>query len=97
MKITLHSGAEQDLDAAVEFYEREGSPLIASRFLDDFKRLTSLLQEHPKIGSPRSHGKRGFPMRVFPYTVIYRIAEQEIVILVVKHHSRRPGYGGKRR
>ena len=35
-------------------------------------------------------------MKVFPYSVIYRAAAQEIVILVVKHDSRRPGYGGKR-
>lgn len=35
-------------------------------------------------------------MSVFPYTVIYRVLEGEIRILVVKHDSKRPGYGGKR-
>ncbi len=35
-------------------------------------------------------------MNVFPYTVIYRVAEDELRILVVKHDRRRPGYGGAR-
>jgi plasmid stabilization system protein ParE len=96
MKITIHPGAEQDLCEAAEFYEREGSPLVAGRFIAEFKRLVSLLREHPQIGSPRSKGRRSLSMKVFPYSVIYRAAAQEIVILVVKHDSRRPGYGGKR-
>ena len=64
--------------------------------LGEFKRLVSLLQAHPQIGALRSNGRRGFSMTVFPYTVIYRVASGEIVILVIKHDSRRPGYGGKR-
>lgn len=96
MKVTLHPAAEQDLQEAAAFYEREGSPLVASRFIAEFKRLATLLIEHPEIGSPRANGRRGFSMSVFPYTVIYRAAAGEIKILVVKHDNRRPGFGGKR-
>ncbi len=35
-------------------------------------------------------------MSVFPYTMIYRAGAEEITILVVKHDSKRPGYGGSR-
>lgn len=35
-------------------------------------------------------------MSVFPYTLIYRVTGAEIRILVVKHDSKRPGYGGTR-
>ncbi|MDR2220261.1 MAG: type II toxin-antitoxin system RelE/ParE family toxin [Methylobacillus sp.] len=72
MIITIHPEAEQDLREAAEFYKREGSSLIAARFINEFKRLISLLLKHPQIGSPRSKGRRGLSMRVFPYTVIYR-------------------------
>jgi len=96
MKITIHPGAEQDLREAAEFYKQRGSPLVAGRFIGEFKRLVSLLREHPQIGSPRSNSRRSLSMKVFPYSVIYRAASQEIVVLVVKHDSRRPGYGGKR-
>lgn len=96
MNITLHPAAEQDLLEAATFYEREGSPVVAARFVAEFKRLTSLLLEQPEIGSPRAHGRRGLSMRVFPYTVIYRASATEIRILVIKHDSKRPGFGGKR-
>ena len=96
MKVTLHPAAEQDIEDAANFYEREGTPMLAARFVAEFKRLAALLVEHPEIGSPRSKGRRGFSMNVFPYTVIYRVSANEITVLVVKHDSRRPGFGGKR-
>ena len=96
MTITIHPAAEQDLREAAEFYEREGSPLLASRFVQEFKRVVSLLAAHPQLGSPRTNGRRGFALSVFPYTVVYREGARETVILVVKHDSRRPGYGRRR-
>lgn len=96
MKVTLHPAAERDLLEAAVFYEREGSPALAVRFIAEFKRLAVLLMEHPEIGSPRTRGRRGFAMSVFPYTVIYRPGTDEIKILVVKHDNRRPGYGRSR-
>ena len=69
MKVTVHPAAEQDLQEAASFYEREGSPALAARFVAEFKRLAQLLIDHPEIGSPRSNGRRGFAMAVFPYTL----------------------------
>jgi toxin ParE1/3/4 len=96
MKLTLHPAAEDDIHQAAAFYEREGTPLVAARFVAEFKRLATLVSEHPDIGSPRSNGRRGFSMNVFPYTVIYRASDGEIKILVVKHNSKRPGFGARR-
>jgi plasmid stabilization system protein ParE len=69
MKATLHPDAEKDVAEAAEFYEREGSPALASRFIAEFKRVTQLLLSHPGLGSPRSNGRLAFPMRVFPSLV----------------------------
>ncbi len=96
MKVILHAAAEQDIQEAAAFYEREGTPMVAARFVAEFKRLATLLLEHPEIGSPRSDGRRGFSMSVFPYTVIYRASADEIKILVVKHDRKRPGFGAGR-
>lgn len=96
MKVVLHPDAEQDLQDAAAFYEREGSPALAAKFVAEFKLLTTLLIAHPDIGKPRANDRLGFPMKLFPYTVIYRANPNEIRILVIKHDSRRPGYGAKR-
>jgi plasmid stabilization system protein ParE len=96
MKIGLHPGAQRDLEEAALFYEREGSAAVAARFVAEFRRVSLVLVEHPEIGAPRSRGRRGFSLRVFPYTVIYRVGETEITVLVVKHDRKRPGFGGSR-
>jgi toxin ParE1/3/4 len=96
MRVTLHPGAEKDIQEAAEFYEREGSPGLAAKFIREFKRLTALIATHPDIGVPRASGLRSFSMNVFPYTVIYRALGDEIKVLVVKHDKKRPGYGAAR-
>jgi plasmid stabilization system protein ParE len=70
MRVSLHPGAERDLLETAAFYEREGSPALAMRFVAEFKRLAALITEHPEIGLPRKGGRRGFAVSVFPYTVI---------------------------
>lgn len=97
MKATLHPDAERDLTEAAEFYEREGSPILAARFVAEFKRVTELLLRNPELGTPRSTGRRFFPMRVFPYALVYRKVEDGIYVLVVRRHRRRPAFGGARK
>lgn len=92
----LHPAAEKDLEAAAEFYEQEASPAVAARFVQEFKRLASLLLEQPGIGAPCSNGRRGLVMNVFPYTAIYRATTQEVRVLVVKHDRKQPSFGDKR-
>ena len=99
MRVTLHPAAERDLQEAAMFYERDGSPALAARFIKEFRRVTALLTEQPMIGAPRGRGRRGLAMRIFPYTVIYRVRGEpvkEVKVLVVKHNRRRPAFGQTR-
>ena len=59
MRVRLHPAAEQDIEDAAAFYNREGSLRLAARFIAEFKRLVALLVEHPDFGSPRSKGRNG--------------------------------------
>lgn len=97
MTVTLHPGAQQDLEEAAAFYEQEASPAVAARFLSEFQRIARLLHDNPAIGTLRTRGRRGFPATGFPHTIIYRETPTGIHILVVKHDRRRPGFGGGRR
>ena len=96
MKVILHPGAEEDLLDAASFYEREGSPTLAARFVAEFKRVARLLSEYPEIGSPRSNGRRELSMSIFPYTLIYRSNDKEVKILVIKHDRKGPRFGNRR-
>lgn len=97
MRISLHPGAERDVAEAAAFYEREGSPALAARFIAEFKRVSLLLLDNPGFGAARGGGRRSFSTKDFPYAVIYRPTADGVRVLVVKHDKRRPGFGSSRR
>jgi len=96
MRVTLHPGAEADLAEAAGFYEAQASPVLAARFIAEFKRVAGLLLDNPGLGSLRSRGRRSYPLRLFPFAVIYRQIDDGVVILIVRHHRRHPGHGERR-
>jgi toxin ParE1/3/4 len=92
MKYSLHPEAEGYLrDAARFYFERAGSSLSQS-LLAEFEHSVGLLLEHPELGAPWRRGTRRFVMNRFPYSIIYIVSGEDLRILAVAHHSRRPGY-----
>lgn len=96
MTFSFHPGAQKDIADASDYYETQAGSFVAARFLEELNRVTLLLAEFPGLGTPISRKKRIFPLKTFPYSVIYRDLEDRIRILVVQHQHRRPGYGGAR-
>ena len=97
MSYSLHRGAELDLLEAARFYRREGGAKLANRFLDEFERVAGLLVRFPDIGTPAGDLCRVQSLHDFPYSVIYRVTEGHIRVLVVRGHLRDPEYGASRR
>ena len=97
MTFSLHPGAEHDIAKALDFYSEQAGPVVAGRFLEEFERVAKLLLEHPSLGTPTTKGRRTFPLKVFPYSVVYRDLESSIRILIVRHQHRKPGYAAGRR
>jgi len=93
---SLHRGAEQDPTDAFRFYKREAGSGVAARFLSEFERVVSLLEEFPEIGTPTSENRRSYPLTGFPDSVIYRDLEAGVRVLVVRHQSRDPELGEQR-
>ncbi|MDP2760955.1 MAG: type II toxin-antitoxin system RelE/ParE family toxin [Sideroxyarcus sp.] len=97
MTYSLHPGAEHDIANALDFYSEQAGLVVAGRFLEEFERVAKLLVEYSDLGTPTTRGRRTFPLKVFPYSVVYRNLESGIRILIVRHQHRKPGYTGGRR
>jgi toxin ParE1/3/4 len=91
MIVRLHIFADQELAAAAAFYEARAHGLGAD-FLAEAEATRDLLAAFPAIGPVLDHDIRRIAFRRFPYSYLYRIATEEIRVLAVMHHSRRPGY-----
>ena len=96
MTYSLHPEAARELEQALAFYRDQGGIGVARAFLVEFERVGKLLVLNPGFGTPTNGGRRSFPLRRFPYSLIYRSTGKDIRILVVGHQHRRPGYGSGR-
>jgi toxin ParE1/3/4 len=94
---SLHRGAEQDIANALNFYREHAGLRVAQGFLNEFERAAKLLVERPQLGSLTTKGRRVYPMRVFPYSIVYRELAHGILIIIVRHQRRKPGFGDARK
>jgi hypothetical protein len=70
MTPVFHPAAEQELAAAMEIGEERGFGLGAELLLE-VRRIVALLCETPNIGEPLDKHRRRFPLRRFPFGLIF--------------------------
>ncbi|MEK6282758.1 MAG: type II toxin-antitoxin system RelE/ParE family toxin [Acidobacteriota bacterium] len=98
MIYSLHPEAEEDLRDAAEFYRERAGNSLSQSLLAEFEQSVNVLLQHPGLGSPwRGGGRRRYLMKRFPYSLVYTVSREEIRILAVAHHNRRPGYWRERK
>jgi toxin ParE1/3/4 len=94
--LVVEDDADAELRAAIIRYEEE-RPGLGAQFWDEIQRTLALIQERPGIGERVRRARvkgiaRRFPVRRFPYFVIYREHPELIEIIAFAHHRQRPGY-----
>ena len=95
MKLSFLEPARADLEEAVRYYDGQRVGLGAessSAVQITLQRITDC----PTTWARISANIRRCPIRRFPYDVLYHVQADEIVIVAVMHHHRKPGYWKKR-
>jgi plasmid stabilization system protein ParE len=84
--------ASNELGAAVRWYE-EKRPGLGGELFDAVTNALSRIAQNPEIGARISADPRTRRLLVqkFPYHIVYRLTEAEIVVVAVAHLKRRPG------
>jgi len=90
MNLVYAPRALRDLES-IAAYLTERSPAAALTVLGAIKSSIDALSFFPQIGRRiDSAGHRRLPVLRYPYLVFYRIAGDELLILHIRHTSRRP-------
>lgn len=88
--------AVDEVEAVARWYaERSSTAAIA--FSDEIDAAESAIVRLPEAWPSFDHGTRRYLLRRFPYSVVYRVEPDRIVIVAVAHARRRPGYWRWRR
>ena len=98
MKLRIHRLAVEEIDHEVDYYE-SCSAGLGSELEEEIDAVLETILQFPRA----AHQWRDRPDRRlavldrFPFTLVYQIKADEIVILALAHTSRRPGYWSRRR
>jgi toxin ParE1/3/4 len=94
--VEYHPGARLDAVEAQDWYElhEEG---LGRRFQAALAAAEAFVRRNPSLGRPHEFGTRKWPLKTFPYTLIYSEEPAAIVIVAVAHFARDPGYWTGRR
>ena len=96
MNYSFHDRAIGDIAAAQEYYFQHAGAQVASRFNAELDRVINLLMANPGFGTPIARLRRAFPLKGFPYSLVYLTEGDELRILIVRHQRQRPGFASDR-
>jgi plasmid stabilization system protein ParE len=91
MQVRFLRPAEAEADEAVAYFDDQRNGL-GDRFEQDLLEAVEFVREHPLSGKPLTNRVRRFGLHTFRYNLVYVVDGDEIVIVAVAHHRRRPGY-----
>lgn len=89
-KIIISKLASLEITESIDFYElkRKG---LGKDFLNHLKSAFNILKSNPELFSiKRKSIYREMPLKRFPFTVVYEIIGDEVIIYSVFHTSRNP-------
>lgn len=93
MRIEYHPALEGELVEVRDYYNSQSQGL-GDNFVDDFERQVFLIASMPGRWMLVRDNIRRSLMKRFPYVILFRVIDHEIIrITVVKHERRHPGYG----
>ncbi len=84
--------AERELIDGALYYAREADAELGLAFIAEFERSVGVLCTYPRLGPVWRGSTRRFPLRRFPYSIIYQLRPDEIRVIALAHQSRSPGY-----
>jgi plasmid stabilization system protein ParE len=87
--------ADAEFQEQIAYFDQQSTGL-GDRFVADVEATVRNICEYPDSGSHLSRNVRKRVLRVFHYNILYLNEPEEVVVVAVAAHKRRPGYWRKR-
>lgn len=97
MNLEIIPQAQKDIAEAAKYYQERRAGLELD-FLSKVDAAVSTIARDPLRFEQVRPGIRRCFLERFPYGIYYRVPDADTVrVIIVRHHSRRPGFGMRRK
>jgi plasmid stabilization system protein ParE len=97
MRLEFHRQVASDVSRIMEYYENTAGPQLADEFYAELRICFNKAAESPQSYAIREGDLRRVNLERFPFHFLFRIVNEQVRILVIRHHKRRRSLGRDRR
>jgi plasmid stabilization system protein ParE len=97
MRLEFHKQVASDISRIMDYYENMAGPELADEFYVELQFFFQKAADSPESYRVHERDLRRVNLSRFPYHFLFRLVEDRVRILVVRHHKRRPSLGIHRR
>ncbi len=91
MKFRFLAPAEAEMMEAAAYYEMQVERL-GTNFLDIIEAAVGEISENPGTWPKNELGIQRRLVRRFPYSILYAVHENEVIIIAIMHQKQKPRY-----
>ncbi len=97
MRVEYHPLTVSDLNDAVVYYDQQRAGLGEELRSEVYAAIARIRANSSQYAVVEQEIRRCFVHR-FPYSVLFRLINEDAIrILIIRHHRRHPGFGLRRR
>ena len=89
MNTSFLDAAQSEFDDAIDYYD-EQQPGLGSEFAEEVGDALERVNHYPEAWSPLSPRVRRCVINRFPYSVLYEVRSEIIIIVAIQHHHQEP-------
>jgi plasmid stabilization system protein ParE len=89
--VRFHPAAAQEAESAYDWYAAR-DPNVADAFRDELQHAVEAVARNPLTWPRHAPRTRRYVFPRFPFSLIYRLRDDEPEVIAVAHAKRRPGY-----
>ena len=89
MRLEFHRLIASDISRIMDYYEDAAGPQLADEFYQELCAFFEKAADSPEVYAIRERDLRRVNLERFPYHFLFRIVDDAVRVLVVRHHRRR--------
>jgi toxin ParE1/3/4 len=90
-QLEFHPEVTNDIKGSYLWYEDKLQGL-GNRFLTELEDGYTAIQNFPDTWANFQYGFKRYILNKFPFSILYKVTEEKIVVVAVMHNSRKPNY-----